>query len=209
MSQLRVVDEFIIPKCSSRAFDLKKGQVMRVIAHEGKQVADIRFLNRHNFKEQFSAWVTLAIPAWLGQGDRKSIKKLYSRVPWHNHMLTILEDKVNGEHFLSGQCTPRFYEVRQGKPEHISCAVLFDRCLKPYGISMEDLDSVGVFNVFMPVKYIDSEKGLYQFLPPSCEKGDYTEFRAEMDILVAATSCPADDLINDYDPKAMKYQILE
>ena len=44
----RVVEEFIIPKCSSKAFVVKKGQVVRVIAHEGKQVADIRFLNVHD-----------------------------------------------------------------------------------------------------------------------------------------------------------------
>ena len=50
------VEDFIIPKNSSRAFMLKKGQVLRVIAHEGKQVADIRFLNAHDYREQFAAY---------------------------------------------------------------------------------------------------------------------------------------------------------
>lgn len=203
----RVVEEFIIPKCSSKAFIVKKGQVMRVIAHEGKQVADIRFLNAHDPREQFSAWVTLAIHTWQGIG-RKSIKKIYSKLPWQNVMLTIIEDKVNGEHLLGGQCTPKFYEVR-GQAGHINCADLFDECLKPYHLSMRDLDSSGVFNVFMPVRYTDDENHLYEFQRPSCEKGDYTDFLAEMDVLVAATSCPDDSIINDYNPKALKYQILE
>jgi len=33
--------------------------------------------------------------------------------------------------------------------------------------------------------------------------------QAEMDVLVAATSCPDDSIINDYEPKSVKYQTLE
>jgi len=61
----------------------------------------------------------------------------------------------------------------------------------------------------MPVRFLDDDIGTQVFMRPSCEKGDYIDFLAEMDILVAATSCPAENIINDYDPKALKYQILE
>ena len=40
-------------------------------------------------------------------------------------------------------------------------------------------------------------------------KGDFIEFQADIDILVAATSCPQVAIINDYNPKAMMYQIFE
>ena len=74
---------------------------------------------------------------------------------------------------------------------------------------MIDLDSADVFNVFMPTKVLDDEIGSYQLMLPACEKGDYIDFLAEMDVLVAATSCPNEDIVNDYEPKAMKYQIFE
>ncbi len=122
-------------------------------------------------------------------------------------MLTVIDDPV-GRHFFSHGCMPKFYEI-WGKPRHLSCADLFAECLKPYNLTLRDLETEGVFNVFMPVRYIDDEFGTFEKLRPSCEQGDYIEFLAEMDVLVAATSCPDDSIVNDYEPKAMKYQILE
>ena len=203
----KVTEEFVIPKCSAKAFLLKKGQVLRVIAHEGKQVADIRFLNAHDYGEQFSATNSISLNAIEGIGGRKKIKKLYSKPPWQNVMLTVIDDPV-GEHLPGSQCLPKSYEL-MGQPGHLSCADLFDECLKPYHLSMRDLDSGGVFNAFMPVTYRDDENGTMEFQRPACEKGDHIDFRAEMDILVAATSCPNDSIVNDYDCKGMKYQILE
>ena len=36
-----LVSQFIMPKCEGRAFEVKQGQVLRVIAVEGKQVGDL------------------------------------------------------------------------------------------------------------------------------------------------------------------------
>lgn len=203
----KVAAEFVIPRCSAKAFIVKKGQVLRVIAHEGKQVADIRFLNACDPREQFSAINSISLNSIEGIGGRRKLKKLYSRPPWQRVMLTVIDDPV-GIHLPGSQCLPVSYEL-QGKPGHISCADLFDDCLKPYHLSMRDLDSGGVFNAFMPVEYKDDEFGTMVFQRPACEKGDYIDFLAEMDILVAATSCPNDSIVNDYNPKGMKYQILE
>jgi uncharacterized protein YcgI (DUF1989 family) len=202
----RLVEEFVIPKCSGKAFIVKKGQILRVIAHEGKQVADIKFLNAHHYKEQFAAcWSTCA----LFHGGQKRITELYSKPPWERVMLTVIDDKV-GDHFFSGSCSPKIMEFEPDLVEgDKSCVDLFAECLRPYGVSLADLDSDGTFNVFMVVRTKDDKNGDWQFFPPSCEKGDYIEFLAEMDILVAATSCPDKNVINDFKPKAMKYQIFE
>ncbi|MFC1902625.1 DUF1989 domain-containing protein [Chloroflexota bacterium] len=202
----RVIEEFVIPKCSSKAFVVKQGQVLRVIAHAGKQVADIRFLNAHDYREQFSSWLSWALNMRQGIGGMKRLKKLYSQLPWHRVMLTVIDDKV-GNHLLFGQCNRTFYELK-GQLGHANCADLFEECLKPFHISMVDLDSASVFNVFMSVRYLDDENGTYEIQRPSCEKGDYIDFLAEMDVLVAATSCPADTITNDFEPKSMKFQIL-
>lgn len=207
MEPRKVVEEFVIPKCSSKAFLLKKGQVLRVIAHEAKQVADIRFINAHDYREQVASYYSIGLNSIEGIGGNKKIKKLYSKPPWQNVMLTVIDDKV-GKHLMGAQCTPKFYELI-GKPGHLSCSELFERCLEPYHLSFRDLDSAGVFNAFMSVDYLDDEYGTRVLKPPSCEKGDYIDFLAEMDVLVASVSCPDDNIINDYDPKGMKYQILE
>ncbi len=203
----RIVEEFIIPKCSSKAFIVKKGQVLRVISHEGKTVGDLRFLNAHDYREQFSSCVSEAWNSDQGIGGVHKLKKLYSKWPWANVMLTVIDDKV-GDHRFNSQCTPFFMEIFD-KPGHLSCADLFDECLKPYHLSMRDLEADGTFNAFMPFRIANDENGTILFDRPSSEKGDYIDFLAEMDVLVAATSCPEDGIITDYKPKGMKYQILE
>jgi uncharacterized protein YcgI (DUF1989 family) len=87
-----------------------------------------------------------------------------------------------------------------------TCWDLFDDVLAPHGLGAADTDSQGTFNVFMSVRY--DEAGGMIFESPRCEAGDFIEFEAEMDLLVAATSCPDTNEINDFVPKAMKYQIF-
>ena len=86
---------------------------------------------------------------------------------------------------------------------------LFADVLRPYGLTMADLDSAGTFDIFMPYRIRDDEYGTWEFQLPSAKKGDYIELKAEIDVLVAATSCPDTNIINDYKPKAVKYQIFE
>jgi uncharacterized protein YcgI (DUF1989 family) len=203
----KTVEEFVIPKCSAKAFIVKKGQVLRVIAHEGKQVADIRFLNAYDYREEACPMLSCDFNSRKGIGGSRKLKEIYSKPPWERLMVTIIDDKV-GHHFLIGCCTPKMREL-EGKKHTLSCARLFDECLKPYNISMQDLDWAGVFNLWMVVRFLDDENGTMVFDRPSCETGDYIEFLAEIDLLVASTSCPDRSIINDFEPKALKYQILE
>jgi len=181
---------------------VQKGCVLRIIAHEGKQVADVRFMNRSDYREQFDGRLSTSLSLVEGYGK---LTRLYSKPPWQNLMLTIIDDKV-GKHFMNGQCTPKTYEMR-GKPGHRSCAQNFDECLNNYYLSMRDLDSAGVFNVWMPPPIYDKD-GIKLF-PPACEKGDYIDFLAEMDVLTAISACPDDSVVNDYQPKSLKVQVME
>ena len=207
----KVVEEFVIPKCSAKAFVVKKGQVLRVIAHEGKQVADIRFLNAHNYKEQASPILSRAINSMECIGGNKKLRKIYSKYPWENVMVTVIDDKA-GHHYFASCCSPKMREIlgeRLLSSEHLTCSELFDKCLKPYHLSMQDLESAGVFNLWMVVRFSDDENGTMINERPSCEKGDYIDFLAEMDLLVAAALCADSSIINDFEPKGLKYQILE
>lgn len=103
-------------------------------------------------------------------------------------------------------CTPKGYELTGRSPFHRSCSDNFEECFREYGISLEDLDSAGVFNAFMNVKV---DGGRFEVLPSPAKKGDYIYFLAEMDVLVGFSCCPEDNACNNFEPKAMMVQIRE
>lgn len=204
-----LLEEFVIPACSARAFYVDRGQRLRVIAHEGKQVADLKFFNRSNLTEQFAASWSVLLNTTQGTGTAQRITKLWSKPPYENVMLTVVHDDV-GQHLMNGSCSRRWAELSGGMSKVVdggrTCWDLFDEVLEPYGLSAADTDSQGTFNVFMSVTHDAVGKMIFE--PPRCETGDFIEFEAAMDILVAATSCPDINEINDFRPKAVKYQIL-
>ena len=216
---LKLIEEIIIPKASSKAFILKKDQVLRVIAHEGPQVADIRFFNANDYNEQVSTTWSVALNSLEGIGGEKKLKKLWSKPGYENHMLSVIHDPAK-QHFFHGNCSPRIREMWDNGPlldevgplladEHLTCAEQFDNCLEPYGLSMKDLDSAGVFNLFMAVNRADDEVGTLIFEEPTGAQGDYVDFLAHMDILVASVSCADLGPVNGGEPKGMKYQIYD
>jgi hypothetical protein len=103
-----VISDFIVPKSSGKAFKVNKGQLLRVIECEGKQVAGLMFFNAHNFKEQFMAEFSGGLsyfqPPDLGRiGSHYRLGELYSKVPYENLMLRVTDNKI-GDHFLGTLC---------------------------------------------------------------------------------------------------------
>ena len=196
----KIVNEFIIPRCEASAFEVSKGQVLRVIAIEGKQVGDMTALSLHDHREKFSSIVTNSA------NDRSFIKatKLYSGPPGLNVMLTVVDDKV-GMHWIHGRCTKQMYKLLHGLEDHRNCHDNIVESLRPYGISEQEVP-FDTFNIFM-TGHVD-ENGHYTFAPPLAEKGDYIDFLAEMDLLVAISACPQDiTSVNDFSPKPLKIEI--
>lgn len=207
---LKVINEFIIPRCSGKAFRVNKDQVFRVIEHEGKQVAGLIFLNAHNYKEQFMAEFSGGLnyfhPSAMGSHYRLS--KLYSKVPYENVMLTVTDNKI-GDHFLGPHCTKTMMDIWK-VPGHRSCSDNFSDALEEFGLALEDIYSPSVFNAFANVRIDPKGDGTICIDPPRTEKGDYIEFLAEMDVLVAASACPDDkSAMNDHSCKAIQIRILE
>jgi uncharacterized protein YcgI (DUF1989 family) len=103
-----IVAEFVVPKCTGKAFVVNRGQTLRVIEHEGKQVASLMFFNANNYKEQFMAEFSGGLnffhPEHLGSHYR--VTNLYSKVPYENHMLTVTDNKI-GDHFLGTHCSKK------------------------------------------------------------------------------------------------------
>jgi hypothetical protein len=201
---------FIVPKCTGKAFRLDRGRSFRVVECEGKQVASLMFFNARNHKEQFmaefSGGLNFAHPERVGSHYR--VSRLYSKVPYENVMLTVTENDL-GDHFLGTHCTRTMMEVL-GEPGHRSCSDNFTDALAEFGIELADVYSPSVLNAFANVKIDPKGEGEVRIAPPRSSKGDFMEFRAEMDVLVAVSACP-DDLtaMNDHACKALEIQILD
>ena len=207
---LTIIDEFIIPKCTGKAFKLDQGQTFRVIEHEGKQVASLMFFNAQNYKEQFmaefSGGLNFAHPERLGSHYR--VSKLYSKVPYENVMLSVTDNKI-GDHFLGTHCTRTMMEIWDA-PDHRSCTDNFADALREFGLKLEDVYSPSVLNAFANVYLDPNGDGTIRIEPPRSEKGDYIEFLAEMDVLVAVSVCPDDQsAMNDHSCKDIGIQIFE
>lgn len=204
----KVNNEFVIPKCTGKACRVNKGQAIRVIEHEGKQVAGLIFLNAHNYGEQFMAEFSGGLNQCAGIGTHYKLSKLYSKVPYENVMLMVTDDKVGG-HFLGPHCTRTMMDILRA-PGHRSCSENFADALSEFGLALEDIYSPSVLNAFANVHIDTKGDGTIRIDPPLAEKGDYIEFIAEMDVLVVISACPDDKTaMNDYSCKGIKIQILE
>ena len=206
----KVINEFVIPKCMGKAFKVRKGQLFRVIEIEGKQVASLMFFNANNYKEQFMAEFSGGLNYFhpSGLGSHYRLSKLYSKVPYENVMLSVTHNKI-GDHFLGPHCTKKMMEI-WGAPGHRSCSDNFSDALREFGLRHEDIYSPSTLNAFANVQIDPQGDGTINIDPPRSEKGDFIEFQAEMDVLVAVSVCPDDkSAMNDHSCKAIKIQILD
>lgn len=208
----RVVDEFVIPASHGKGCIVKKRQSIRISLIEGKQVADVSFLNADNPREGFHVGQTLALQMLEGTGSLKHVDKIYSRPPYENVMLIVTDDPTR-VHFawMGGRCSPGIYGVRNrmgiGRrvdvTTHRTCQQNLEEAVAPFGV---DGDMVpDVFNAFM----VNDDAATFsadrmEFLKPVADKGDYIELRAEMNVLVAISACPNDQsAVNDGQPKPL------
>ncbi len=122
----------------------------------GIQVADIKFINRNDPKEQFAGPWSVFLNTLEGTGTKDSIAKLWSKPPYENVMLKVVRDDV-GRHFMNGSCSQRWAEFSGGLANVVeggrTCWDLYDEALRPFGLTAADTDSEGTFNAFMSVSY--------------------------------------------------------
>ena len=210
---MKIVDDFLIPATYGKAFVVKKGRVLRIIEEEGKQVADATFFNADNFRENFHSGMSLVYSMWEGTGNFKRLGKLYSRPPYNNVMLTVIDDPV-GVHFawMGGRCTSKIYGEESGAhpgKRHRTCQDNISEAIRPWGLEAHDVPDV--YNIFMNVDdRAAAERGELIFLPPASKKGDYIDLKAEINILAAISACPDErGAVNEGVPKPLRIQILE
>lgn len=175
--------QIVIPPRGYVAGELRRGQTLRVTDLEGQQVGDLVVFAADDLDEKL--WVSNTIRL-NGTVYLKVGHTLYSELS--RPMLLITEATCDTHDILAGSCNAEIDKVRYNADGHRGCVENFLKALEPWGISRAAIPMS--FNLFMncPVR----PDGSWSIEPPKSKAGDYVEFRAEMDCVVAMSNCPQD-----------------
>jgi uncharacterized protein YcgI (DUF1989 family) len=189
-----------VPAAGGAGLRLRKGQRLRVIDPQGGQSGDLvayspdgreRLSNGRTFDYAGKVYLTTGDTLW---SDRS------------NPMLTIVGDDVGRHDFLYGSCTVEMYRLQYGvHGDHANCTDNLDAALRAQGI--EPGPPQTAFNLFMIAQV--GEDGHLEIKPPTSRAGDAIVFRAEMDLVVAISACPASTCNGGAPPRPLAYEILE
>lgn len=179
-------------------FELRQGQIVRIIDPRGEQVSDLTAFAKDDISE------------WLSSGRSidyaNTIYLTTDHVLYSNNsrpMFTIIDDRVGRHDFLLTPCSPETFKIiynHQG--HHPSCFGNLAQNLAPFGIAPNTIPTT--FNIFMNVNILPN--GELRIDPPSSKAGDYIELRAEMDLIVGVTACSA-EMSNNYSFKPIDVEI--
>lgn len=190
--------EVIAPR-SGVAFELNRGDLLKIIDPEGQQVADLVAFNREDPGESISSGrsIDYASKIFFGTGDR-----IYSNRS--NVLLDIVEDTVGRHDFLLSPCSADMFRIIYGdETPHPGCFGNLAAALAPHGIGPDAIPTA--FNVFMNVR-VDGESGVIRVQPPLSRAGDFTVFAARMDLLIGITACSAGQS-NNFAYKPIHYEV--
>jgi uncharacterized protein YcgI (DUF1989 family) len=193
--------EHVIPPKEYLGLELKKGQVMRIVDMEGKQVPDVVCFNLHDASEKLSC------------NNSRLIQKRWIFTTGHvlysdegNIMLTIVGDTVGIHHASGGCCNEPANFRRYGVPGTRNCRENLTLAAAPLGITQKDIP--GAFCPFM--KVIQYSDGRYEIEEPTSKPGDYIDLRADMDVFVAISNCPQDkNPCNGFNPTPLKIVVYK
>lgn len=172
----------LIPAASGSGLRLQRGERLRIIDPEGGQTGDLvafsadghqRLSNGRTFDYGGKIYVSTGDVLW---SDRS------------NPMLTIIADEVGRHDFLYTACSIEMYRIQYGVTgHHPNCYDNLSSALRELGIAPEPLPTP--LNLFMRVTV--APDGRLVFEPPTSRAGDSLIVRAEMDLAIAVSSCPA------------------
>ena len=185
----------IIPVQSGKGFSVDKGQVFRIIQVEGPQIGDVWLFNRNDTSEHFMGHTT-----FLHEGAYpKQFSQFWSCMPNVRPMATMLlehsgepklPDNFNNHVVLGAHCTSNQWEMLSGVKDHNSCHANGIQAVKPFGLGEPEIIHDN-FMVFQP-SFIQAD-GSGDSVPSQSQPGDYVEFYADMDLIVAVSACPVGD----------------
>ncbi len=195
-AERELVDSFVIPIRSGRAWTVPAGHVFRIVTVEGPQVGDLNLWNRHNPRERLWA----ARTRQLQSAHVSTFDRLWSTLPYLRPMVTITHDTLADygtdsdggriHDLLGSRCDPYVNKLLTGQDFHFHCHSNLVRAVLPYGLT--EFDVHDVLNVFQCTGLNETDQYFMKESP--AKKGDFIEFFAEIDLLCALSACPGGDL---------------
>jgi uncharacterized protein YcgI (DUF1989 family) len=194
-----MVERQLVPAAHGAGLRLKRGEQLRVIDPEGGQTGDLlafsqdgrqRLSNGRTFDYGGKIYVSTGDVLW---SDRS------------NPMLTIVADQVGRHDFLYSACSLEMYRIQYGVTgDHANCADNLCSALRELGIEPDSLPTP--LNLFMNVEIVGG--GQLVVAPPRSRAGDFIVLRAEMDLAIALSSCPASTCNGGAAIKPLAFEIL-
>ena len=193
-SERKLVERSGVPPRRGHAFVVSKGRTFRVVETEGPQAGDVAFWNAQDPGERLSCLRTWELEGWFLRPN----SRLWSDVPHFRPMATCVEDTVEAgsdgpahHHFLASQCCSESLEMRTGEAGLPSCRAALLEAIEPFGLKAPDLrENIDVFTRFE----FEPDTARIYTARTGAAAGDYIEFYAEIDLLVAVSACPAGDM---------------
>ena len=195
---MSVGEQQIIRAAGGVGLRLLAGEQLRIIDPQGGQSGDLFALSADG-AERLSNGRTFDYQGkiYLSTGD----------ILWSDRsrpMLTIVADDVGRHDFLYAACTAEMYRLQYGEDDHPNCADNLSAALRSLGLDPGPPPTA--FNFFMCAD-VAADGGL-SFRPPPSGPGSAVTFRAEMDLAVGLTSCPASMCNGGQPPRPLAFEVL-
>ena len=187
----------LIPAAGGVGLRLQRGELLRITDPHGGQSGDLmafsqdghqRLSNGRTFDYGGKIYLSTGDALWSDLSER---------------MLTIVADDVGRHDFLYASCSLEMYRIQYGVTDyHANCHDNLCAELRKLSIVPEPLPTA--FNFFMNVDV--QPDGRLVFAPPRSRAGDSFVVRAEMDLVVALTACPASTCNGGAPPRSLAFE---
>lgn len=189
----RLRETVVVPPLKGGAFLVRKGEVLRVGQPDGPQVCDFNAFSADDPKEHFWSGRTRILEAT----HLTALNRLWSMKV--RPMFTIIADAV--KHSASGRggrshdlifarCSRELWRLVDGRTNAPNCQDNLAAAITTFGLGPHDVHDA--FNLFMKTGVDAADRSLF-YEPCDSHKGDHVDLYAEMDCIVALSSCPCGD----------------
>jgi uncharacterized protein YcgI (DUF1989 family) len=198
--EAKMVERRVVPAAGGAGLRLKRGERLRIIDTEGGQSGDLLAFSEDG-SEHLSNGRSFDYGGkiYFSTGD----------VLWSDHsnkMLTIVADEVGRHDFLYASCTLEMNRIEyQVTGYHLNCADNLRAAMRELGIEPDSLPTA--FNFFMNVDVVGPD-GRLEIAAPRSRAGDSIILRAEMDLAIALSACPASTCNGGAPPRPLAFERL-
>lgn len=195
-------DAVLTPRGFIRARKIYAGDLVRFTDVEGQQVADIVLLRAGHSGD----WLSCVYTKLLNGTDRISTGHvLYSKSA--TPLATVVEDSVGLHWFGGGFCSEETNRFRYGVEGTVNCRSNLAASLADYVSGPMELELDSCASLFMNIAVEPDHT--FTIRAPSSQPGNFIEFRAECDLILGVSNCPADqNACNNFEPTSMRVAIV-